>query len=180
MRNNGVLAYRLVFHQSGEQLEEGRVYHEAELIVSETWQLTNSKLLRDRGIMMISSNFGDLFPVSPIIYKQRLDSWRATWERELNITSGSRELQAMRVRGRALANAQHDLWNSLNQLFSYQEFTDEALALQVMHELETAAADPKTRQLLPANTLEVMRYVNSMIQPVATGTRTPALPGGGD
>jgi hypothetical protein len=163
MRNNGTLSFRLIYHAGHEPLVEGCIYHENALVVSEIYPLTNSKLLRDRGIKMIFSSFGDLIPVSPLIYKQRLDSWRAKWERELDITTAGRELQAMRVRSRALADAQQDLWYHLNQIFSIPEYSEEALALRVMQALETAAADPKTRELLPATTMDMLRHINSVI-----------------
>lgn len=173
MRNNGILAYRLVYHTSGEALVEGREYHENELTVSTIRQLTNSKLLRDRGIKIQASGFGDLIPVSPLIYKQRLDTWRASWERELDITTAGRELQAMRVRSRALSNAQQDLWYTLNQIFSIPEYTDEALALRLMQALESAAADPKTRELLPSNTIDILRHINTLVIPQNNQGGTP-------
>lgn len=165
MRNNGMLAYRLVYHINGEQLMVGKVYHESQLSVSEVRQLTTSKLLRDRGIKINGSSFGDPAPVSQQIYQQRLDSWRSTWEKELDIARAGRELQAMRVRGRAMTEAQRDLWYGLNQIFSSREVTDEVLALRVMQALETAAADPKTHDLLPATTIEVLRQINNLLVP---------------
>lgn len=163
MRNNSTLSYRLIYHSSREPLVEGNIYHENALIVSQIYPLTNSKLLRDRGIKVTFCSFGDLIPVSPLVYKQRLDSWRAKWEKELDITTAGRELQAMRVRSRALADAQQDLWYHLNQIFSVKEYSEEAMALRVMQALETAAADPKTRELLPSATMDMLRYINSVI-----------------
>jgi hypothetical protein len=182
MRNNGVLSYRLIYHTSRAPLVEGNVYHENALIVSNIYPLKNSKLLRDRGIKIIFSSFGDLIPVSPLIYKQRLDSWRAKWEKELDITTAGRELQAMRVRSRALADAQHDLWYQLSQIFSVQEHSEEALALRVMQALETAAADPKTRELLPATTMDMLRHVNSIFTShyLPTSDNVLELRGGSD
>jgi hypothetical protein len=182
MRNNGVLSYRLIYHTSRAPLVEGNVYHENALIVSNIYPLKNSKLLRARGIKIIFSSFGDLIPVSPLIYKQRLDSWRAKWEKELDITTAGRELQAMRVRSRALADAQHDLWYQLSQIFSVQEHSEEALALRVMQALETAAADPKTRELLPATTMDMLRHVNSIFTShyLPTSDNVLELRGGSD
>ncbi len=165
MRNNGILAYRLVFHQTGEPLILGETYQPADLVVTEIQKLTTSKLLRDRGIKVIMSSFGDPSPVSSIIYKQRLDNWRANWERELDITQAGRSLQAMRIRSHALAEAQQDLWYSLNQLFQVQDCSDEALALQLMQALEVAASDPTTRQLLPGQTIDMLRQIHLMLKP---------------
>lgn len=175
MRDNGLLAYRLIYHHTGEQLVVGRAYHESELIVSDIRPLTNSKILRDRGIMMIASSFGDLIPVSPLVYKQRLDSWRAEWERELNITHAGRELQAMRTRSRALAEAQQNLWRHLDHLFHQANCSDEALAISVMQALEQAATDPQTRALLPGNTIDLMRHIHTMLQPPPPPPPPPSL-----
>ncbi len=71
----------------------------------------------------------------------------------------------MRTRSRALADAQQNLWYHLSQLFSSNEFTDEALALCVMQALEEAAADPRTKELLPANTMDIMRQMQTLILP---------------
>lgn len=188
MRNNGLLAYRLVFRKSRQPFQVGDVYPVTELVASEVRQLTTPKLLRDRGIKVIASSFGDLFPTSKLIEKQRLDSWRASWERELDITNASRDLQAMRIHSRAMSNAQHDLWFSLNQIFTLSGDNNEALAINLLQALESAAADPRTRELLPANTLDFMRYVQTLlIPPMMTGmpgvmTQSgfpPTSPGGG-
>jgi hypothetical protein len=163
MRNNGFMAFRLVQHCLREPLIKGRDYLKTELRVSDVRQLKNPKILRDRGIRIVMGSFGDPSPVSGLIYKQRLDSWRASWERDLDITQASRDLQAMRTRSKALVDAQQDLWYSLNQLFSVQKYSDEALALRVIQALESAASDPKTRQLLPMYTIDLMRYIHNMV-----------------
>lgn len=182
MRNNGLLAFRLVQHRNGAQLTKDKLYPTDDLLVSQTRRLTNPKLLRDRGIKVMLGSFGDLFPTSPIVYKQRLDSWRSRWEKELDITTASRELHAMRIHGRAMVEAQRDLWFSLNQLFSLNENNHEALALYIMQALESAAADPKTRQLLPNNTLDFMKYIQSLLNSVPAAIPPQpgqAGPGGG-
>lgn len=170
MRNNGVLAYRVIHHGSREPLRIGSDYRKSELLVSPVRLLTNPKLLRDRGIRILFASFGDPIPVSDLIYQQRLDSWKATWEQELDVTQANRDLQAMRIRTKAMVDAQQDLWYSLNQLFKVSDYSDEALALRLIQSLETASADPKTRQLLPGNTIDLLRYVHSTL----LGTQTPS------
>jgi hypothetical protein len=178
MRNNGILAYRLVFDRKGKPLVKGRVYRPENLIVSPVMQLTNPKVLRDRGIKMTFSGFGDPAPVNEAVYLQRLDAWRATWEADLDITLATRDLEAMRVRSRARVEAQQDLWFSLSQLFDQREFTEEALALRILQSLETAASDPKTHALLPDDTIQLMNYVHSvLLQPF--GYPNTQIPMGG-
>ncbi|MBE0698940.1 MAG: hypothetical protein IH586_18640, partial [Anaerolineaceae bacterium] len=165
MRNNGVLAFRMVQVESGEPLAVGGEFSRSDLNVSQIHELTNPKVLRDRGIKVIFSSFGDPIPVNAAIYQQRLDSWRACWDRELDITQATRELQAMRVSSRAYVETQKELWYSLSQLFEQNEYTDEALALRVLQALEKAANDPKTRALLPANTIDLMRDIRMLLMP---------------
>jgi hypothetical protein len=169
MRNNGILSYRLIFDRKGKPLVKGRIYRPENLIVSQVMPLTNSKVLRDRGIKVIFSSFSDPIPVNDAVYMQRLDAWRSNWERELNITLATRDLEAMRERSRARVEA---------QLFEKRDYSDEALALRVLQSLETAAADPKTLALLPNDTIRLMEYVRSILLHPGSVPNVN-LPGGG-
>ena len=171
MRNNGILAFRYIKHRSGA-LIKNRVYREEELYVSPVCPLENSKVLRDRGIKIIASGFGELSPVNEAVYLQRLNSWRTSWERELELNLANHELEALRIRGRAHAQAQQDLWRSLRQIFDQREFSDEALALRVLQTLDQAAADPHTRALLPANTIDMLDKLRMILLP-ATAVPPP-------
>jgi hypothetical protein len=53
------------------------------------------------------------------------------------------------------------------------DHADEALAIHVLQALETAAADPKTRQLLPANVMDFMRNIQTLLQPAQTPNTLP-------
>jgi hypothetical protein len=179
MRNNGVLAYRAVYHCSGSPLLIGVDYRKTDLLVSPVRQLTTPKLLRDRGIRIVFGSFGDPFPVSNLIYQQRLDSWRANWEKDLNLTQANNDLDAMRTRTRALINTQQDLKLSLKQLFDVTDYSDEALALRLIEALEAASADPKTRQLLPGNTIDLMRYIHTTLLSTQSSSRGSQAPSTG-
>jgi len=179
MRSNGILSFRLLFTSTGDPLVRGQVYREADLRVSQVRLLKNPKVLRDRGIKVIFSGFGDLAPVNEAVYNQRLDAWQATWDRELDENMASSELEAMRVRARAHIAAQQDMWHSLSQLFENQEHSDEALAIRVLQSLDQVASDPRTRTLLPGNTIDLLRYINTLLTPHdAPGGPPPLAPGG--
>ncbi len=173
MRNNGILAFRYIKHRSGA-LIKNRVYREEELYVSAVRALTNSKVLRDRGIKIIASSFGELVPVNEAVYLQRLNAWRTAWEREMELSQANHELEALRIRGRAHAQAQQDLWRSLRQIFDQRDFSDEALALRVLQTLDQAAADPRTRALLPAHTIDLLDKLRLILLPA------PATPPTGE
>lgn len=171
MRNNGILAFRLIQlanggrNITGEGLVRGRIYSPEQLLVSQVRRLQNPKPLRDRGIRVIASRFSDLFPVNEEVYRQRLDAWRASWDSDLHRQLAGSEYDAIRAAGRARVKAQQDLWQSLAMLFEQEDFAEEALALRVLQALDQAAADPQTRALLPANIMDAMRYVNSLLLP---------------
>jgi hypothetical protein len=179
MRNNGILAFRFIKHPD-RPLVKNQVYQDRALSVTQVRPLTNSKVLRDRGIKIILSSFGDLIPVNEAIYLQRFNTWRTAWERELEINQANHELEALRIRGRAHAQAQQDLWRSLRQIFDQRDFSDEAMALRILQALDQAAADPRTRALLPANTIDLLsRLQTILIPPVATPANPPPGQGGG-
>jgi len=175
MRNNGILAFRYIKHPS-RPLVKNQVYRERDLFVTQIQSLTNSKVLRDRGIKIIFSSFGDLVPVNEAIYLQRLNAWRTSWEKELEINMANQELEALRIRGRAYANAQRDLWRSLQQICSQNGFSDEALALRILQTLDQAAADPRTKALLPANTIDFLSRLQTFLLPGLNNGRLPAGP----
>ncbi len=177
MRNNGILAFSLIQYgrpnsKSLQQLRQGQVYAARQLRRSRTRLLQNPKVLRDRGIRVIASGFGDLSPVNAEVYQQRLDAWKATWESDLAEQMANSDRKAMIEEGRAKVEAQQELWMSLSRLFEDQEYTEEALALRVLQALDQAAADPRTRALLPANTLGMLQYINTLLLPGGN----PALP----
>ena len=162
MRNNGLLAYRVIFLKNGEPLQLRRVYSPSEIDVSEIKPLVTSKILRDRGIKVIASGFGDILPVNEAIYQHRVESWRAPWQRDKEILSGASELEASRVHARARALAQQDLAVSLNAIIE-STMNPEVIAIRLLQTFETIASDPRTLKLLPANTLDVMRQTHQLL-----------------
>jgi hypothetical protein len=164
MRDMGILSFRFLAHKSLD-LETDQVYNAVELLVSPVRALTGSKVLRDRGIKVIASSFSDLMPVSEGVYKQRLDNWRATWERDIALVRANRDLEAMRVRGRAQAQAQRDLFNAFSQIFQSSENSQEVLTIRVFQALEALAGDPKTRQFLPPETTDIIRDLRGWLLP---------------
>lgn len=183
MRGSGILSFRFLYQTSGTELEAGRVYRERDLLVSQVRPLRNSKVLRDRGIKVIASSFGDVFPVNNEVYQQRLNAWRASWQLEFEKRMAPADLRSLQERGRAYAEAQEDLWLSLSRILERSQFAEEALALRIMQALDQAASDPATRALLPSNTLDAMRVINTLLlPPESPGIQQPGLPpsGGGN
>jgi hypothetical protein len=163
VRNTGLLSYRLVFHKTRNPLTPGE-FHPNELRISPVYELTGQKVLRERGIKVIACGFTDLIPPDEV-YQQRLDSWRADWEKETKITQATYELEAMRIQNKARLQAQQELRYDLMKILAATEHSQEALAMRVFQSLETLAADPKTKQLLPKDTIELMRNLDTLLKP---------------
>jgi hypothetical protein len=162
MRNSGRLAFRLLMRTNGEPFQLRRVLDESEMEVSKVRHLTNSKVLRDRGIKVIASGFGDVLPLSEAIYVARLKSWQAPWQRDQVMISGQRELQAMRVRSRARALAQQEMISSLNTIIETTS-SPGVMTVRLMQALELVASDPRTRELLPPDTIDMMQKAQNLL-----------------
>lgn len=165
MRNLGVLSYRLVFHVDGRALQVGQEYNLSELVVSVPQPLTSPAVLRDRGIKVIAAGFGELTPVSPVVYRQRLENWASSWKRDTQIIVAEQELAAMRVQSHARAQAQSEIFQSLSELFESNRISREALALRVYQALEEMVANPATRRLLNYETLAMMNNLHDWLLP---------------
>lgn len=192
VRNTGILSFRVVFLRSGHPLVNG-IYPASELLCSPILPLTSPHVLRERGIKVITSGFSNPIP-SEEVYQQRLNAWRAHWERDREIVKSSRELEATRIRNRARALAQRELTFTLSKIFERTELTDEILAIRVLQSLEAVAVDPKTREFLPGDTIKLMEQVHKWLTDGAALSRpaptelpaanpppvppTPAAPGG--
>jgi len=165
MRNEGLLAYRLVMHRARVTLKDDLEYEEADLRVSREQQLKNPKLLRERGIVMLVSGFSELIPASDLIPIQRLESWSAPWQRELEIQQANGDLSALRAGATAQANAQENLYITLREILSNQQYSQEARALRVLQALEQASVDPETRPLLTSSTLDLLKSMHYWFYP---------------
>ena len=92
-----------------------------------------------------------------------IDYWRSEWQKDATIIEADHDLQAMRIRSLARTQAQTDLVNTLSMILNNSTYTQEALALRVLQALETAAADPDTRSLLPADTIRILRNLRNLL-----------------
>jgi hypothetical protein len=161
-----MLSYRLIRQRNGSGLSHDQIYDPSELRCTPIYRLRNSKskVLRERGIKVLASGFLDMIPPDEV-YKQRLESWRADWEKDTKIARATSDLAATRVRARARAQAQQAMIYSLSHIFKTSKGSREALALRVLQALESAAVDPKTNQLLPKDTIELLRHLHTWLLP---------------
>jgi hypothetical protein len=113
---------------------------------------------------VIAAGFPDLFPVSPKVPEQLLETWRAPWESKAVDIRGQHQLQAVRVINQARAQAQRDMAHTLVRILQSSR-SEEALAMRVFQALEATAVDTDTRQFLPRDTMYLLRSFKQWFLP---------------
>lgn len=172
IRNLGVLSFQYVERKDGEPVEPGQEWdlewapeEQKRFRLFPVQELTNPKVLRARGIRILSAGFSDLKPAHPEVRAQLVDYWAARWQKEAIQSTAEFDLEAERVRNAARIQAQREMIHTLEKLFREKPMTQEALALRLLQALESAAADPLTRQLLPSQVGEMLRNVQHFLLP---------------
>jgi hypothetical protein len=171
VRNTGVLAYRLVKHLDGQALKIDESYQNKDLIFYPPRNLTRPKVLRDRGIKVLSAGFGELEPVDEHVHAQLLDAWISIKKREVNMKFAENNLEAARIKNHARVRAQQSMIYAFTKLLENQEYPREALAMLIYQELEAAAANPETRRLLPETTLNMITGLGQWLSPNSTNDK---------
>jgi hypothetical protein len=156
MRNKGVLAYRAVRRVDWGALRSGETYAPKDLAFYEPRKLNRSDVLRDRGIKVFTCGFTEMHPVSEEVRKQLVDSWLAAKEKEIAIKKSEQETDRSRIINQERARAHGSIIAQLAKILESEEYSDEALAMVVYQELESAAANPEIRRLLPRDTLRML------------------------
>jgi regulator of protease activity HflC (stomatin/prohibitin superfamily) len=164
VRNLGILSYQFVKRTDGNTLLPGQGWNPADLTFFSVFDLVESKVLRNRGIKVISAGFSDLEPTSEKVKDRLLERWSAGWEKEATIITADHELQAMRIRNLARAEAQGEMVAALALILGNTPLSEEAMAIRVFQALEIAASDPKTHQLLPGETINMLNNLQKWLE----------------
>jgi hypothetical protein len=168
VRNLGVLGYQLVLARDGQPLEKGYPWEDGFITFYPSQTLRSSKILRDRGIRVIAAGFAELRPSNPAVLQQRLDHWRARWQKESNLTMAEFDYKEMKIRSHARAQAQQDMVQALSNLLKSQDLTREAVAIRLFQAMEAFAKEPQTEKLLPKETLNALWSLHEWLLPSGT------------
>lgn len=180
IRHMGVLSYQYVHPRDSRPPAAGDVLDNTTYCLDHPVQeLHQSKPLRDRGIRVLHSSFTELKP-SEKVRQQRIESWRARWQKRNEIMKAEMELDSTRLRNHARAQAQREMIMALSQILQNMPNAQEAMAMRVFQALETAATDPQTHRLLPRETIDMLRSLRHWLLPDETDhitISTEELPG---
>ena len=144
---------------------EGQKVDPRQYRISQVQDLTGSKILRDRGIKILYASFARLSPTDETIKQQRLENWRARWQREADLIRADHDLEVIRMRNRARADRQKEMITNLSEILQNSSYSEEALTLRVFQALEDIATDPYTQQLLPRDTINMLNSLRLWLLP---------------
>lgn len=117
-------------------------------------RVVNERVLSERGIRMLRATIGQL-TLPDEVRQQRLQTWRAEWERQAVETLAAGDLQAQRIVARERAKAQFDMTRQMMDAMRGGG-NRTAIMLRLLQVLESASADPSVRRLMPDNTISLL------------------------
>jgi hypothetical protein len=163
LRNQGVLAYQYCKNLDDSPIEENQIWEEGKVKISPKRELRTPKLLRARGIKIIAAGFGELKPTHEDVSQYLTRYWRSEWQRQVMIKQSEFNLEATRIKNMARIEAQSNIVKSFSMILNDSTYSAEALAYRTIQALETAATDPKTRSLLPKETIRMLETLHDLL-----------------
>jgi len=165
VRQQSVMSYQFLYRRDGDDPQVGQRIETRIYRVSPVQKLHGSKVLRDRGIKVIHAGFSELKPTDPVISQQRLDNWRAHWQREDDLVKADHDLEIIRMRNKARADRQREMIAKLSRLVQSSVYSEEALTLHIFQALEDFATNQYTQQLVPRDTITMLRSLRQWLFP---------------
>lgn len=169
MRLLGVASYQFVYPVSGACPAVGQRVGKSDFYIAAPQELRTSKVLRDAGIKVIASSFSELTPTDSKIKEQRLDIWRARWQREANLITAESERDIELIRSQARAEKQREVIANLMQITKDTSFSEEALLLRLFQTMEDMITDSSNQKLISQDTLRFLQTMGATLLPDSRG-----------
>lgn len=177
VRNQGILAYRLVARKDGLPLAPGQAWDAEELDTFPTQRFQTSKLLRDRGIRILVATFPEIQPANPAVRQHLLDYWQAQWQRGEKHQLAYYDYEAIRLRAHTRVQSQASIVKSLTEILKDNTISTDMVVLRLMNALETFAREPSTGNLLPNETMSMFSNLQQWLNLGPGAIPGPNTPG---
>jgi hypothetical protein len=174
IRYMGVIAYQFIQRIDGLRPQIGQRVDHRYFRISSVQNLHGSKMLRDRGIKIITAGFSELTPTDPDVSHQRVKNWRARWQQEANLILAGQDQELIRIKNESRTNKEREMVEKLSSFFQDPSYSEENLAMQIFQELEKASSDPLTRQQIPRETINQLRSIRFWLLPDESAQPAPA------
>jgi hypothetical protein len=165
LRNQGVLSYQFVLLNGKKPFKVGDTWVKRDIAFYEPQDLKNSKVLRNRGIRVLASNFSEFSPKHAGVREQMVDQWRVHWEGEAKETATQAEMEALNTVAQARRTATREIISNLEMAYTGSAVPKDALVLHLMQTIEQALKDPKTQALLPKDGLAMLIELRNILHP---------------
>ena len=124
--------------------------------------------LRSCGIVVLRCWISNLEPVDTDVVKERVEAWRAEWQRRIMVTSGEAKADALQAVENAYAQTQAHLISAVEALVTgphsvHPELLTKMAALRFIEALEEMAESAQAEQPLAADTAETLGYFHKVL-----------------
>ena len=165
MRNQGVLSYQFVLWNDNTPFAVDDTWVKPDIAFYERQDLKNSKVLRNRGIRVLTANFSELTPRHPGVREQMVDQWRIPWESEGKLIATQAEMEAINIVASARRIAYQEIISNLEMAYTGVAVPKDVLVLRLLKTIEQAIEDPKSQALLPNESLSILLELQNYLQP---------------
>jgi len=124
--------------------------------------------MKDWGIQVIGGGISNLMPADDGLLQQRIDNWRAEWERRMTAEVGKGEAEYIRMVESARAQAQAEMIRTISEGLEragpVENVSTEVIALRFIESLEKMIESPGVHQALPPATMETVAAMRHALQ----------------
>ncbi|MBN2047393.1 MAG: hypothetical protein JW750_06090 [Anaerolineaceae bacterium] len=154
IQTNGMLGYRFLRRRNGRPIQPSIIFPRDQLLSCPNDQQgylllpdQPDKVLRARGIKILSVGIRDLHPAETRIHQERVSQWSAPWEELISNYKAEIDYQMEVTIDEKYLEAQKQITANLAKIINHPD-RDAALALKLLDSLERMAEDPLTRKQL--------------------------------
>ena len=139
------------------------VWDEKSIKVFPIREFKQPKVLRARGIKVITAGFSELTPIDSGVREGLLDNWKARWQKDAEIITAEHDLVAMRIKTKEREKAIKGIVSYLSKILETENVSEEAQLIQLFQVLDNLASDEKTSELLPPDTLNILQKLQEWL-----------------
>ncbi|MEW5871384.1 MAG: hypothetical protein AB1894_19080 [Chloroflexota bacterium] len=161
VRYMGVMSYQFLQRLDGMPVKVGQKVEHRQFRIAPVQSLRTSKVLRDRGIKVLVAGFSNPKPTDPGVMQQRLENWRARWQREIEIARAQQDREVMGIFNRARLQERSRMVEQLSEIL--QGPSNEVSLMSIFQILEDCTIDPQVRRVLPQEFITLLRSLRAWL-----------------
>lgn len=113
-----------------------------------------TKEMEPCGIQVLGGGISNIIPADEGVIKQRIENWKADWQRKIEIELGKGEAEAARQLESVRTQAQIKVMRDVASLLSDKVVSEKVIALRLIEAMEEITCQKSVRQKLPEEAQE--------------------------